>query len=92
MKKPTIEETQKNAKIIYFTILGICLVSLSFFSYASHFVYSLTKGSGYAPVTIIVSLPVIIAGILLSVLLYSGKKKFYKFMRNEELSLYKKSK
>lgn len=90
MQRPTVEDTHKHTKIIYFSIIGTCLIILLFFSYTSYFVYNITKETMYSPVTTIIALPVLLAAILMVLLTYTGKKKFYTFVRDEELELYSK--
>ncbi|UCD03775.1 MAG: hypothetical protein JSW73_04520 [Candidatus Woesearchaeota archaeon] len=92
MKKPTVEEMHIHSKIIYSSILATCIVIFVMFLYVGYLTYDLTRGTPYVILTLIILAPVVFAICLTLLLIYTGKRKFYKEVRKEELELYQKLK
>lgn len=92
IKKPTVEEMHLHSRVIYLVILATCLVIFSMFLYVGYLTYDLTRNTPYVIITMIIITPVVIAICLTLLLVYTGKRKFYREVKKEELELYEKLK
>ncbi len=62
------------AEKAYYALLGVCIFIAALFSYMSWYFYNVMQGTSAQKFTIIIALPILIAIILLSMLLLTGKK------------------
>jgi len=84
MKKINIKELKLHSTIIYYATIITSIIILGMFGYIAYLTYNLTAGTKYFVFTLIIALPVIISIGLMGLLLYTGKKKFYKLVKEQE--------
>jgi len=83
MKRPRVEAIHPHTNALYYTILVVCVAVLVIFSYATWLVYALTAGTIFSIFVYVMAMPVIVAVLLLGLLVWSGKKRFFRAFKLE---------